>query len=282
MPQRVLLLLLLMFLSFTGCKEEIKDTNPGISEDYSELSVLKMGEIGDKFRNATTKSEKVHWLSEGIKASSNEGLEPYKDLFVMEMLKADPDHDHTLEYLWYLSERWQNMGRHDESSILCNGIRHRYKSESITLNVERYLKSEQKNIHNYLNEKFMSISGNGIDSIRVVQQKKYIQLIEAFALAFPSDEKCPEYLLLAAEMAGQNDALPEMVSMFDWVLQYYPQSKDAPISLFLKGFYLDEHFGKKEDAKSVYNQFVAKYPDHRLANDVKLLLSGKNHTTGPR
>jgi TolA-binding protein len=62
------------------------------------------------------------------------------------------------------------------------------------------------------------------------------------------------------------------MSLYDWIIQYYPKSDKTASVLFLKGFILDSELSRKEEAKKVYNNFLEKYPGDSLANDVKFLL----------
>jgi len=42
--------------------------------------------------------------------------------------------------------------------------------------------------------------------------------------------------------------------------------------LFLKGFILSDELKKYDEAKKIFNEFLEKYPDSELADDVQSLL----------
>ncbi|MBK8054046.1 MAG: hypothetical protein IPK35_12445 [Saprospiraceae bacterium] len=81
-------------------------------------------------------------------------------------------------------------------------------------------------------------------------------------------------MISIAEVCGKTGNVSGMVANFDWVYQYYPESKETPMALFLKGFYFENHFDKKAEAADVYQLFLKKYPAHNLTKDVSHLIKG--------
>jgi len=61
-------------------------------------------------------------------------------------------------------------------------------------------------------------------------------------------------------------------------LTQFPNSKEAPQALFMKGFTLDDGLGNKQAAKPVYEEFLKKYPKNDFADDTKFLLENINKT----
>jgi len=62
-----------------------------------------------------------------------------------------------------------------------------------------------------------------------------------------------------------------------WYIVYKSYDHDghpkAPHAMFQCGFTYDSVLGKKDLAKTLYNMFLKRYPDHALAKDAKLLLA---------
>lgn len=274
----LLVILGVFLILFHSCKSdkgqisiENVSTNNGSSVDDSLLN-LKLQEYGQKFRNAESKSEKETWLLEGIAASSNGGKEIFKDVFVKELLKVSPTHKDAADFLWYYANRLLDMAKSDEASLVFMGFKNRYPSDFKVNDAEKYIKSEQRDLHKYMNQKFLELKDLKQDTSGTSKQKSFISLTESFCLAYPNDIKCPQFLISAAEIAGKSGDVSGMVSCFDWVSQYYTQSKEAPMALFLKAFYFDNHFNNKEEAGKNYSIFLEKYPSHQLTKDAKYLL----------
>lgn len=87
----------------------------------------------------------------------------------------------------------------------------------------------------------------------------FIDLCESFAIAYPN-EKCHQFICLKRQIWRALGSLPKMLSLYDWVFQYYPTFDKAPLALFLKGFALDSELRKFDEAKEVYQEFLVKFP----------------------
>ena len=62
------------------------------------------------------------------------------------------------------------------------------------------------------------------------------------------------------------------MGLYDWIYQYFPDYKKAPLALFLKGFAMDSEFKQPAEAKKIYDQFLLEFPNDSLAKDVTFLL----------
>lgn len=101
---------------------------------------------------------------------------------------------------------------------------------------------------------------------------KYVDVVEAYALSAPCSDRTPEYLYRAGEIARSIRTLPKAMSIYDWILNSYPDYEKTPTVYFLKGFMLENNVQDEEGAKAIYNDFLVKYPDHEMADDVQFLL----------
>ena len=112
-------------------------------------------------------------------------------------------------------------------------------------------------------------STNRLDD-QVAQQ--FIQTCEAFAQANPKDEKAPDYLLKAGETARTMKNYTKGIALYDRIINEYGDHEKAAQALFLKGFTLDNDMNKHEEAKVIYEAFLAKYPEDDFADDTEFLL----------
>lgn len=101
---------------------------------------------------------------------------------------------------------------------------------------------------------------------------RFVDAAEAFALMKPTSKNTPKYLYQAAEIARSLRTMPKAMSLYDWLLEEYPDHEKSPTVLFIKGFLLEQEFQDDEEARNIYEQFLEKYPDHEMASSAKFLL----------
>lgn len=100
----------------------------------------------------------------------------------------------------------------------------------------------------------------------------YIEACKKFAENYPEDTSCSNVLFKAGRLAmnlQQSDKADESVVLFDKVITNYPKSKDAPLALFMKGFYLENNMKNLSKAAEAYKEFLSKYPNNQLAKDAQ-------------
>ncbi|MEM1323882.1 MAG: tetratricopeptide repeat protein [Bacteroidota bacterium] len=101
----------------------------------------------------------------------------------------------------------------------------------------------------------------------------FVNTCEMYALLRPSDTKSPDYLFKAGETARTVRNFTKALELYDWVYTRYPDFEKSAQALFLKGFTLDNDLGKHQEAKAIYETFLAKYPNDDFADDTQFLLS---------
>lgn len=100
----------------------------------------------------------------------------------------------------------------------------------------------------------------------------FINSCELYAMIVPENEKCPEYLHKAGEMARSIRALNKALEIYEWISDKYPGHEKASQALFLRAFTLDNDLKRFDEAKVLYEEFLAKYPDDDFADDTQFLL----------
>jgi tetratricopeptide (TPR) repeat protein len=129
-------------------------------------------------------------------------------------------------------------------------------------------------------DKIVDIRSNLTDTstgrLDLVKVNEFVNIIELFVMANPTNDQSPSYLKLAAEVVNSVKVFPRAIQFYDWILTKFPNSKEAPQALFMKGFTLDDGMRNKAAAKPVYEEFLKKYPDNDFADDTEFLLSNIN------
>lgn len=100
----------------------------------------------------------------------------------------------------------------------------------------------------------------------------YINACEMYASVLPSSDQSPELLYKGAEIARTIRSFPRALEMYESLEQNYPNYEKVPLSMFLRAFTLDNDLKRFDDARGLYEGFLAKYPDHEFAEPAKFLL----------
>ena len=108
--------------------------------------------------------------------------------------------------------------------------------------------------------------------------KELINKSVAYVEAFPDDELSPAYLFRAGNVAVGISSFEEAANYFEMIHQKYTSYKRAPDALFLEGFTYENHLKDIEKAKKCYNDFLTRYPDDQLADQVRIVLENIDKT----
>ena len=100
----------------------------------------------------------------------------------------------------------------------------------------------------------------------------YVDAPEAAVMAQPDLPAAPEYLHRAAETARTLRDIPKAITLYDWVINRYPEHPRGSTSLFLKAFTFDNDLKDYENARIYYEEFLKKYPNNEFAESAKFLL----------
>ena len=97
------------------------------------------------------------------------------------------------------------------------------------------------------------------------------QLYVDFADKYPKDSLAPQYLMKAADVQSNVLHTERAVELFDRIIQDYPDFDEVPMCYFLKGNALELN-SQLDEAKAAYEEFLAKYPDHYMADQTRKML----------
>ena len=73
----------------------------------------------------------------------------------------------------------------------------------------------------------------------------------------------------AAKEAYTKEKFEPAVANFKNIIQHYPQGKRAAEASFMLGFINANDIKNLDEAKKYYEAFIAKFPDHELADDAQ-------------
>jgi outer membrane protein assembly factor BamD (BamD/ComL family) len=93
-----------------------------------------------------------------------------------------------------------------------------------------------------------------------------------FANKYPDDELAPEFIFKAAQRCNASADHEEAIRLFNSIIEKYPKSKMCEEALFIQGYIYENSMHDFVKAKSVYADFLKKYPNSDLAEDAKLAI----------
>ena len=100
-----------------------------------------------------------------------------------------------------------------------------------------------------------------------------IDAYEQYAESFPDDSLSAEYLFKAADLYRAKRNFEPALAIYDKIQSTYGDFPKVPQTIFLQGFVYENDLKDMPKAKERYETFLAKYPDHDLAKDVKFSLT---------
>ena len=108
-------------------------------------------------------------------------------------------------------------------------------------------------------------------------KEEVIQLVDAyilFAEQNPDDAQSPDYLFRALDIAvGVNAEGPDKaIEIADVLIDKYPDFEMTPMAMFIKGFVYENMIGDLQNAEMTYRQFIERYPNNPMVEDVKSTL----------
>jgi outer membrane protein assembly factor BamD (BamD/ComL family) len=92
---------------------------------------------------------------------------------------------------------------------------------------------------------------------------------DEYASYFPDEEKSPEYLFKAGELANSLQLSQPALTYLSRVMNKYPNYKNAPYALFMQGMIYDDQLKDTANARIKYKEVIAKYPESQLAKDAQ-------------
>ena len=113
-----------------------------------------------------------------------------------------------------------------------------------------------------------------------IEQKKIPETVKAYETLlsqFPDDSLAPIALYQLATLYQNKmvpnfkeiESLEKAVTLFKSVFDKYPESKQAPVSLFMAGFIQGNDLKKYQEATATYTLFLQKYPQSDMAPAAK-------------
>lgn len=172
-----------------------------------------------------------------------------------------------------LSEVMAKRKKMHSVNVIKAGYMERYPDDEMNAKLKAELPVDMPDVRSYLDTLGAQIFVNP-DKIGINENaaRNYVDACETFAMILPDHEDTPTLLFKAAELAKTVRTFPKTMSLYDWIIEKYPNYENAGLSMFLKAFIMENEFKRFDEAKEVYLAFIAKYPDHKFVDDAQFSL----------
>ncbi len=111
-----------------------------------------------------------------------------------------------------------------------------------------------------------------------VNMDAIIGLYDQYINAYPEDAATFSYMELKAKYLGASNKYDESIAVYDEIIAKYDDDAKVADALFMQAFIEENYKGDKQAAEKRYQDFLAKYPDHELADDARFSLENLNLT----
>ncbi|MCK5766045.1 MAG: tetratricopeptide repeat protein [Bacteroidales bacterium] len=106
-----------------------------------------------------------------------------------------------------------------------------------------------------------------------IDKAKALELVDLYVdytNSYPDDSMAVEYLFKGAEFCLNLGEGQRAITLYNRVIQDYPDFRKVPECLFLKGYVYENYLGDLDNAKAIYLEFIEKYPDNEFADDAEI------------
>lgn len=278
-----------MILTVFSCQNKNKNISPDILALEEKILNQKQTELVDELNNkylsiiqdtSLSENDKKQLTIRALDFFTKINKSSFSSYYLYELMKNYKLSDHkerTKQFIKLIDDNGNKelsktmkvlyAGKYSDDKRYISTFSEEIKGNIIDYN--KYLKSLADNMYANIEK-----TGN----IDPLEARNYINSCEVYALVNPESKESPKYLYLAAQVAQNIKMHLKTVELYDWVITKYPDFEKNKTALFMKGFVLDNDLKYLDEAKEVYNEFLKKYPNSDLSDDVKsaLELLGKS------
>jgi outer membrane protein assembly factor BamD (BamD/ComL family) len=121
-----------------------------------------------------------------------------------------------------------------------------------------------------LNKEIMLLENETSKGYDVEKIEKLSSLYREYIDKFPQDSMVIEYLFKSGTVNTALKKGSEALLDFTTLIDKFPQSKYTAQAYYYKAFVYEDVIYDIEAAKTAYNDFIMRFPDHQLARDAAL------------
>lgn len=143
---------------------------------------------------------------------------------------------------------------------------------AIVISVVVSCKSEQQKFTDRITQSEKELFSDSSQTVDHKKAEQMISLYKEYADKFKDDTLAAEYLFRAGDVSNGIGKYRDAVELYGKCSRINNYSKQA-VAFFLQGFIYETQLGDTTNAKRYYEEFLVRYPNHKLAEDVKFSLA---------
>lgn len=283
------IILFATILFFAACKnDKVANEKDNLSvgevayneQPTKDRAVTALSEVSNQIKENRDDPKMVKKLSErALDIARHNNLTNKQISFLLLLCKEYPNDPQAKNRLLELANIMHKINKKQAANVLYSGVIDRFADSDAAEEAKAKRAPEVSDVKQYLTkvgeDVFVDPDKFGVN--RKAAQS-FVDACEAYALAYPATKEAPEFLYKATEVSRTLRTFTKSLSMYDWIIDQYPQYEKAPTAMFLKGFIIENELNNDEAAMEVYRKFLAQYPDHQLTDDVQFLLDNVGKT----
>ena len=243
-------------------------SNP-TDETYQAL----INDLLPTLRNAeASKEDRLNALQTGYEASVEVKKNGQAIGFLNTMVKEYFDSEETPQRLLDLAGLLKTTQKNDVAETLAQGFIKSFPNHPKVSEAKAMISESAPDIEKRINDLGQQMFDSEAGQLNIEAARSFVDVCEAYAMSAPGSEDVPNYLHKAAETARAMRTIPKALSLYDWILEQYPNNEKAPQALFLKAFTYDNNLNDTANARKYYSAFLEKFPEDEFADDTKFLL----------
>ncbi|MEP7321451.1 MAG: tetratricopeptide repeat protein [Saprospiraceae bacterium] len=243
------------------------------TKDPNALQTLLTAYISFVTGNTGDKSQKIAILEKAEKTSTANNRFFESVTFLNTLIKEDSESPKNADRILQLADLMKNVIRNENAAkALYSGFLDKYPDHPKSAEIKKSMGGSSVKLKDLILQLASKTYDDSLHQFNEAAATQYVDATEAYVLINPTDPESPDLLNKAAGEARSLKTYNKAVSLFDWVIEKYPDSKFAPQALFLKAFTFDNELHDLENARFYYQEFIKRYPTHDFANDAKVLM----------
>lgn len=127
----------------------------------------------------------------------------------------------------------------------------------------------KKNENDLFNEAQEKIKNNKLEEAVIDYEKIIKDYSETENAKQSLYELAKIYQSKLIKSVSEQESLNKAINYYNMLINKFPQSKEAPQSLFMVGFIQANELKNFDSASLTYKKFLNMYPEHELANSAK-------------
>jgi TolA-binding protein len=264
-----------------SCQKKVTFADTSLTESYDQFNSNQSEETAKNFAGKVVEylllnpdgEDRQKALETGMKVSDQFNLTAAKSSFLTTTIKEFPRDAKTPDRVFELASLMKSLGKTEANNALIYSFLEKYKDHPKADEAKKMLSSEISDIDQYVTDLGNKVFENPDDfGINQNSAQAYVDACEAYAMVNPESVVAPDFLYKAAEIARTLRTFPKALSLYDWIIDSYPEYEKSPTSLFLKAYVLENNLNDIDRARTSYEAFLSKYPNHHLSDDVNFLL----------